>query len=444
MVFSIVHYGIFRIIPKKRHKKTMAYYDFKEMNNNADISLLQGIPANIKTIKTANGIELHGSCPFGGDADNDGFWIDFDRKPMTWRCRKQCRYNGCPGYGKAMQFIAMREHLDLNQKEDLKKVGNILAKEIGASPSLTCKVSVNNVLNNTGIILPNKPIPKTPQPPNKQWQNVVKKIIDRAATELFGNHPEAKETLDYWHSRGIDDNTLKRHKIGFIPSNKFFGYFIDSHTGLFLDRKPQENEEFIRIPEGTTIPTFLNGDLYHVKVRKLDRRAKEKAHAEDLREPEKRHNEHNYRYSFISGANNITPALFNGDKALERYPCPDIIFVEGEADALLINSIMFPYDGYQLQAVTFGSASVKPSHITFYEYFLMPERIVIACDNDDAGEKCNKWLYSEISKVRLENDTPVPVIKTIPDINGKSCKDFGDYYAKGGNIYRLISDWLPY
>ena len=59
-----------------------------------------------------------------------------------------------------MQFIAMREHLDLNQKEDLKKVGNILAKEIGASPSLTCKVSVNNVLNNTGIILPNKPIPK--------------------------------------------------------------------------------------------------------------------------------------------------------------------------------------------------------------------------------------------------------------------------------------------
>ena len=422
----------------------MAYYDFKEMNNNADISLLQGIPANMKTVKTRCGTELHGYCPFGGDADNDGFWIDIDRKPMTWRCRKQCGYNGCPGYGKALQFVAMREHLDLSQKEDQKKAGTILAKEIRASPSLSCKVSTYTNPTNTGIIMPVENKPRTPQPPDSQWQNVVKKIIDRAGIELFGDHPEAKETLDYWHSRGIDDNTLKRHKIGFMPSNKYFGYYVDLQTGQFMTRKPKDGEEFIRIPEGTTIPTFLNGDLYHVKVRKLDRRAKDKAIAEDQREPNKKHDEHNYRYSFISGADNITPALFNGDKAIERYPCPDIIFVEGEADALLINSVMFPYDGYQLQAVTFGSASAKPSHETFYEYFLLPERIVIACDNDDAGKECNKWLFSEISKVRLQNDVPAPVIKTIPNLNGKPCKDFGDYYEKGGNIYDLISNWLPY
>ena len=435
----------------------MAYYDFKELNLNADISSLHGLPANMRIVKTPRGTELHGACPFGGEADKDGFWVDLGRKPMTWRCRPRCGYNGCPGYGKAMQFVAMREHLDLNQKEDQKKTGEILANELHILP--LSHISSCNVVKNTAptivqtIKTANQEIPpRTPQAPREQWQRIVKQIVERASLELFSNEcPEAKETLDYWHSRGIDDETLKRYKIGWIPSGIYFGYnsdltITDASNGLFTfesqwDNDGNKNENIIRIPEGTTIPTFLNGDLFRVKVRKLNRRAKDKALVEDQREPNIKHDEHDYRYSVISGSDGTQEALFNGDEAIEMHPRPDIIFVEGEADALLINSVISRNDWDFWQAVTFGSSSARPSCETFFDYFVTPKRIVIAYDNDDAGREGALWLYSEISKVRSKNDAPI--IKTIPRYKGKPCKDFGEYYAEGGDIYSLISEWLP-
>ncbi len=210
-------------------------------------------------------------------------------------------------------------------------------------------------------------------------------------------------------------------------------------------RKAAADEKFIFVPEGITIPTYIDGKLYRVKVRKLNRRAADKAISDNQRAAAKAAaegkpvpspvTEHDCRYSHISGGKGT--ALFNADAAADMHPRHDIVFVEGELDALLINSIMQPIECDQLQAVTFGSATEKPPFETYYRYFRTPGRIVIAYDNDNEGRAGAAYLQSQITNIATR-ETP-PIIKTVPE----GYKDFGEYYAAGGNVYDLVSSWFP-
>ena len=420
----------------------MDHYNFSELNNAADISSLRRISSNPRTVKTTAGTELHDCCPFTGEGD-DRFRINIDRKPMTWNCRRSCP--GCSSGGDAMQFIAMREKL--NRKQDAQKIAAILAAEIGASPSPLCNVSRGT---GTAAAPQKKETLRSLTPPPLQWQQIAGDIVNTAADMLHNPMiPEALEALEYLHKRGITDKMIDRYKIGYIPAvPKYFGYYVNLADGNRMYRKAAAGETFIFVPEGITIPTYLKGELYRVKVRKLNRRAAEKAEADNQRaaaeaaakekpEPAKI-TEHDRRYSNISGAAGYDTALFNGDAATNMQPRCDIVFVEGEIDALLINSIMFPVDGYQLQAVTFGSAASKPPYEQYYEYFRKPERIVIAYDNDDEGRNGAAHLQSEIMQIATR-ETP-PALKHVPE----PYKDFGEYYAAGGNIYELLCSWFPY
>ena len=423
---------------QEKTREIMDHYNFDELNAAADISILRGIPE----LKQTTPGELHGACPFGGTADHTGFWINVNRKPMTWACRRSCP--GCSSGGDAMQYIAMREHL--NRKTDAQKIAGILAAEIGAAPSTFCNVS-----GTPGTTTP--PIsskPRTLTAPPQQWQRIVKTIVENAARKLRDfSSAEAVEALDYLHERGITDKMIDRYKIGYIPTvQRYFGYYVDLATGDKKFRKAAAGETFIYVPEGITIPTYLSGDLYRVKVRKLNRRAADQALAKNMYEkckaiatgnadPVKTWTEHDCRYSYISGAAGTDTALFNGDAAIDMHPLHDIVFVEGELDALLINSIMQPIECDQLQAVTFGSAGKNPPYEQYYRYFRTPARIVIAYDNDDAGREGAERLRSQIMNISTR-ETP-PVIKHVPE----GYKDFGEYYAAGGDIYKLVSSWFP-
>lgn len=429
----------------------MEHYDFDELNNAADISLLQGIP-QLHPVRTAAGTELHGPCPFGNPAiDEDGFYIKTYEQPMLWFCRGRC--SGCSHGGDPMQYIAQREHLNRKptleeiekKKEDpdfemeVEKIARILAAEIGAAPSSFCNVPGKR----PAAAIRSKPRILTPPP--QQWQDIAGRIVEQAAAKLHDDtDPEALEALDYLHSRGITNTVIDRYKIGYIPIiPKYFSYKVDPETGNRIYRKTGKDEKVIKVPEGITIPVYLEGQLYRVKIRTLNRRAKDQAAVWDQWEPDKApHKEHDFRYKYISGIPKGTDTgLFNGDEVLDMHPRRDILFVEGEMDALLINSIMQPAECDQLQAVTFGSASKNPAFETYYQYFRTPERIVIVYDNDQAGQDGAAFLQSEIMKLATR-ETP-PITKTIPEVNGKQCKDFGDYYQAGGSIYDLITSWFP-
>ena len=446
-------------VKRQNTQKIMNYYDFNELNTAADISTLQRISSNPRIVRTPNGNELHDCCPFTGEG-NDRFWIRTDDHPMTWFCRWKGSCPNCSGGGDAMQFIAMREHLD--RKADAQKIAGILAAEIGITPRKVSKqaaailaaFSANpstpcNVSGTDAAKPQKKEAPRTPTAPPKQWQWLAGTIVETAARTLRSfTNPEAVEALEYLHSRGITDKMIDRYKIGYIPTvQKYFGYYVDLVTGdkKFRQPKHEDGESFIWVPEGITIPTYINGELYRVKVRKLNRRAAEKAISDTQRAAAKAAaegkptpspvTEHDCRYSHISGGKGT--ALFNADAAADMHPRHDIIFVEGELDALLINSIVQPLEGDTLQAVTFGSATDKPPFETYYRYFRTPERIVIAYDNDDEGHAGAEYLKTQIMNIATR-ETP-PIIETIPE----GYKDFGEYYAAGGDIYDLVSKWFP-
>jgi len=421
----------------------MDHYNFDELNQKADITTLQRISGNPRTVRTAAGTELHDVCPFTGEG-NDRFWINIDRQPMTWNCRRSCP--DCSRGGDAMQFIAMREHL--NRKQDGQKIAAILAAEIGISPERT----LCNVSRTPAAIPQKKEPPRNLTAPGQQWQKIAGNIVMNAYYTLQnGKTPEALEALDYLHKRGITDKMIDRYKIGYIPTiPKYFGYNVNLADGTryYKALTADEKNNAAWVPEGITIPRYLDGQLFSVKVRKLNRRAKDKAEAYNQYQkskaaaagkPEpKEKTDHDFRYEHIGGTAGSDTGLFNGDAAIDMHPLHDVIFVEGELDALLINSIMFPVDGDTLQAVTFGSASLKNVPFQkYFRYFNTPERIVICYDNDAEGQAGAAVLYDEISKLKTR-ETP-PVLVTLPE----GYKDFGEYYAAGGNVYELLCKWFP-
>ena len=426
----------------------MKTIDFDRLNLETDITMLHGIDTgNMKQVRTGGSIELHGRCPFGGIADNTGFWIYVDRHPMTWFCRHKGECVSCSGGGDAMQFIAVRDHL--NRKTDAVKIAETIANETGIDlfTFAMSKAVPAAAPGSMGKQITRKTQPRTPTPPPVEWQRIVMPIVDHAAAALYENNQEAAAALEYLHNRGISDKEIRRHKIGYIPMvNKYFGYSVNLADGQRMYRKPAAGETFIRVPEGITIPTLIDGQLYRVKVRMMDHRAKEKAEADNQRDAAKAaaegkpapkpKTEHDCRYSHISGGRGTS--LFNADAATDVHPRHDIIFCEGELDALLINSIMDYTDCGQLQAVTFGSATNKPAYETFYKWFRLPKRIIICFDNDKEGNTGAAALQQVIAEVSSRKEPAQ--IKTLPE----PYKDFGEYYAAGGNIEQLLCEWFPY
>lgn len=403
------------------------HYDFDELNAAADITTLKGVPVDLKPYRSSHGIELHGPCPFGGGCKHDGWWINVDEKPMTWSCRrKDICPSWCTGGGDPMQYIAMREHL--NRKQDARKIAAILAGEIGAAPS------AGPVSSGPSFRKEDQQQARTPEPPPVEWQQQVIPLVDRAALDLYKGDPESQAALYYLHDRGLSDRIIQKYKLGYIPfQGKYFGYNVDEYG-----RKAYKKTG-VWCPEGITIPTFINGQLFRVKVRMMDQRTIAKAAARDEYEPNKKHDPHSYRYSYVTGTDKGKTSLFNADAAAQMKPRTDIVFVEGELDALLINSLIFESDYGYLQAVTFGSKSVHPPYETYYRYFRTPNRIAIVYDNDDSGREGSARLQSEIMKLKTR-ETP-PVIATIP----KQYKDFGDWYehtGKGG-IIKYLWDLFP-
>ena len=403
------------------------HYNFDDLNNAADITTLKGIPVDLKPLRSTHGIELHSPCPFGGGCKNDGWWINQDARPMTWSCRRK---DTCPSYctggGDAMQYIAMREQL--NRKTEARKIAAILAAEIGAAPS------TSPVSSGTSYHKPEQQQPRTPEQPSIEWQHTVMKLVDRAAADLYNSTPESKAALYYLHDRGLSDRIIQKHKLGYIPfQGKYFGYNVDENGNKAYKKTD------IWCPEGITIPTFINGRLFRVKVRMMESRTIAKAVSKDEYEPNKKHDPHNYRYSYVTGTDKGKTSLFNADAAAMMKPRADIIFVEGELDALLINSLIFESDYSYIQAVTFGSKSIHPPFETYYRYFRTPSRIAIVYDNDDSGKEGADRLQSEIMKLKTR-ETP-PVIEKIPN----QYNDFGDWYqveGKGG-IIKFLWDLFP-
>src|SRR5712692_5990526 len=86
-------------------------------------------------------------------------------------------------------------------------------------------------------------------PPSGDWQAAIGRLIDVAAAALFKE--AGSQALDWLHSRGLTDDTIKAARLGFNPT------WHDTRL-----RDPDDNKKTIRVGPGLLIPIYDEDTLW--------------------------------------------------------------------------------------------------------------------------------------------------------------------------------------
>jgi hypothetical protein len=193
--------------------------------------------------------------------------------------------------------------------------------------------------------------------------------------------PEGADALAYLRDRGLADETIRRHHLGWTHETP-----IPIEGGA----------RFWRI-SGITLP-WLNGDrLTRLKIRRLGQ-VKGPRYVEAFRDQ---------------------PLLFPGPSMVR--PGEPLVIVEGEFDAILLGQEL----GDLAAVVTLGSASARPETAILGRMLVAPAWY-IATDADDAGDKgASGWPPRAI---RVRPPTP--------------CKDWTEVFQYPINLRRWWTDRL--
>ena len=208
-----------------------------------------------------------------------------------------------------------------------------------------------------------------PDEPSDLWQQEVTEAVNHAHDVLMSN--AGKKEREYLLSRGFTMDTLRKYRIGFNPNQ-------------YLLKVTDSKGEPIKASAGIYIPTFaklMDGEPYEsllrVKVRCEDwkYKANMKAYEEGTRErPNK--------YWHIKGG--VSKSLFCADYARDFDTNENIIFTEGEFDAMTINQVA----GDICRAVTFGSHdNIGKTADYWHAWFSAPSHIIVCFDNEKNDEK---------------------------------------------------------
>ncbi len=183
-------------------------------------------------------------------------------------------------------------------------------------------------------IVPRTGAPKAERPsgpPSADWQRVNSTLVDTAQRDLFA--PGGRQALDYLHKRGLSDETIRDHHLGYDrPRNAI------------------------------VIPWLITGALWALKFRHLTPGADPK-------------------YTQVSGGNQAE-ALFCADLFTPGKP---VIFTEGEFDALLGNQVA----GDLATFVTLGSKDGK-LNARWLDRVSAAPFIGLALDSDEPGRAAAK------------------------------------------------------
>lgn len=225
-------------------------------------------------------------------------------------------------------------------------------------------------------------------PPCERWQHRAQAFVGGCAAYLWT--PGGARALAYLRSRGLADDAIRRHALGYNPAwRKAAG----ADWGQ-LDR------DTVNAAAGITIPHQVAGQIWAVRVRRLN--------------PDGTAYAGPNKYVAVTGSR---PALFNADgiRADGR-----VIMFEGEFDAMLAQQ----HAPAGVACVTFGSESKAPSPRWLLALRGLPA--VIAYDADDAGERgAARWLAALPGSTRARVPTG---------------KDITDLWRAGGDA--AVSSWL--
>ena len=344
---------------------------------------------------TGNQLRRHsqsweGACPkCGGD---DRFWI-LDETPDHGYCR------GCQ---RKYYFVdIVQGYYGLSYYEACNKAAELLGVTEG-----TYEYKPSQSVQSEKPVQMMETMPEIPSP---EWQSAVTEAVRLAHTVLF--QPEYKPQLDYLKGRGFTEETLHKYCIGYYPT--VYSLPIE------IDGKP------VKASAGYYIPTFMrltddgkSNTLMRVKVRVKDSYYK---YLLSKHEADPEHNRKPDKYISIKGSKGVSLFCSQYARPINAGSYPNIMFVEGEFDAMTINQCA----GDICRAVTFGSHGSIGKAETWVKWYGELENTVICFDNDpdpsitEAVRNDETKLRQEIMKAQslipTEYRGNTPVIRHLPE-----------------------------
>ncbi len=196
------------------------------------------------------------------------------------------------------------------------------------------------------------------EPPDSLWQSEAREIIEIGKKTLWGDR--GRRARDYLFNRGLNEDTIKYHQLGFI-------------AGGYKEWKRIANTQ---VPCGILIPWIADGHVWALKVRR------------SAGEP---------KYSQVGGGR-ISSSLYLADEIQLGYPA---LILEGEFDALLA----WRWGRVFASALAIPSASHWRIDARWYPTLLGIPLILTRMDDDPAGHKAAAGLQG-ISKRMVPVSVP--------------------------------------
>jgi DNA primase len=336
------------------------------------LELLQGDGNVINRVATTGGGEYAGACPFCGGHDRFRVWPEQGEHGRWW-CRQ------CGRRGDAIQYL--RDVRKMGFREAAEYVG----KEISSfTPSLG------------GRKVPRSHwAPRGTSAPAELWQEQARRLVEESEHWLFQPFTFGQKMLGWLkEKRGLSEETIKAHRLGLVPIDRFDNY---EEWGFKPVLKDNGKLKKIWIPKGLAIPFCQDGKIYRIRIRRP-----KSALRSEIDPP----------YYLLKGSD--TRALVLGqDREIK-------VLVESELDAILLSQEA----GDLVGVIPLGNAQTRPDKEAM-EALGNSKLILVALDADGAGTKeAWQWWIKHFSKTRRW-----------PPVEGK---DPGDMWAAGINI----RDWI--
>lgn len=301
-------------------------------------------------------LEVHSNCPWcPGSKDS------FIMRPETGQYTHMVR-GGCTAHGDCIDLLMDTDvGPGMTRSEAMQELGLTDVQFADEKPATRHE-------NSTAIAPPVK------------WQESAELFVGLAERNLWRTE-KGRDALDYLHNRGLNDETIKKAHLGYVPLNQGGEWYRNGFEEWGLDpellTEDQRKKGYIRIPNGIMIPWFVGGKIWKLAVKRPGEKMD---------------------YGQVMGS---VDTLYNVDSI--QYG-EIAMMVEGELDALSV--LQEAGDLVNVCATGSTAKGRNPKWIT--ELMSTPSCVLQSFDSDKAGdEAAETWidLLMAIPDSKIGTDT---------------------------------------
>ncbi len=302
----------------------------------------QKSPVRLTKVASSHNGEWAGNCPWCSGTDRFRVW------PFSTRSHYWCR--GCNKTGDAIQFL--RDYCDMSFIS--------ACQELGIEPGDT--------------ISHEAPMFFDEDAPCAKWQEMANLVVKSAENYLWSN--KAPHALEYLMKRGLNEETIRRARLGYVPLMPDGTWYQRSFadwglTDEMLSEK-QKTKGGVKIPPGILIPWYADQQIWKLAIKRFEAKDGEMS------------------YGQIVGSKD---ALYNADSLARGKPS---LLVEGEFDVLSAEQ-----EARDLVA-TIGTGSTAKARIPLWIARMASTAsfVLVSFDNDEnsAGDNAAAFWLETLPK----------------------------------------------